>query len=129
MVNRYAVPNNPFAVDSTVTTNELNSLINQLIEGTYSYTITFICLYCYTVHNMDFVCLENATNNFKKVEFDFLVGEQFVRTELGQHITLRGLSSETVIDMEYVERLPAPEPQDCLLHDDWVSAVHVCNDW
>lgn len=68
-------------------------------------------------------------DEFKKVEFDFLAAEQFIRTELGEHISSRGVSSEAVIDIEYVERLPAPEPQDCLLHDDWVASVHVCEGW
>ncbi|XP_014294569.1 ribosome biogenesis protein WDR12 homolog [Halyomorpha halys] len=101
---QYAVSDTPFAVDSTITSDELNSLVNQLIK-------------------------ENSTEIYKKIEFDFLAGDHFIRTDLGQHIASRGLSSETVIDVEYVERLPAPEPQDCLLHDDWVSAVHVCNNW
>ncbi len=42
---------------------------------------------------------------------------------------LRGLtvdpyvSQERVVEIEYVERFPPPEPEDSLAHDDWVSAV------
>lgn len=103
--DQYSVPDTPFAVDSTVTTSELNSLLNQLIQES------------------------TIDENFKKVDFDFLAAEQFIRTNLGEHIASRGVSSETVIDVEYVERLPAPQPQDCLLHDDWVAAVHVSENW
>ena len=35
---------------------------------------------------------------------------------------------ESVVEIEYVERHPAPEPEDSLQHDDWVSAVEACND-
>lgn len=35
----------------------------------------------------------------------------------------RDVSFEDIVEIEYVERFPAPEPQDCLLHDDWVSAI------
>jgi hypothetical protein len=35
---------------------------------------------------------------------------------------------ESVIEIEYVESHPPPEPEDSLLHDDWVSAVHAMND-
>lgn len=31
---------------------------------------------------------------------------------------------ETVVDVEYVQRQPAPHPENSLVHDDWVSAVH-----
>lgn len=41
----------------------------------------------------------------------------------------RGVSTEEVINVEYVEKYPPPEPQDCLIHDDWVSAVAVCEKW
>lgn len=41
----------------------------------------------------------------------------------------REVSFEDIIEIEYVERFPAPEPQDCLLHDDWVSAIQAYDDW
>lgn len=46
-----------------------------------------------------------------------------MRSRLGDHLRDRSISFEDTIHIEYVERFPAPEPQDCLLHDDWVSAV------
>lgn len=50
-------------------------------------------------------------------------------TKLSAHLKERSISFEDVIEVEYVERFPAPEPQDCLLHDDWVSAVHTHEKW
>lgn len=36
---------------------------------------------------------------------------------------------EEVIDVEYLERTGAPEPENVLMHDDWVSAVDVTEKW
>ena len=33
------------------------------------------------------------------------------------------------MEIEYVEKHPAPRPDNCLLHDDWVSSVAVCKKW
>lgn len=53
----------------------------------------------------------------------------FDRGRLGDHLKERTVSFEDVIEIEYVERFPVPEPQDCLLHDDWVSAVQCYDKW
>lgn len=73
--------------------------------------------------------IQEASNDHKYVEFDFLVNEEFLKLSLKEHLELKQISSESVVDVEYIESLPAPEPQDCLLHDDWVSSVHTCSDW
>lgn len=46
-----------------------------------------------------------------------------------EHLQERNVSSETTVDIEYVERTPAPEPQDSILHDDWVSSVKTLDKW
>lgn len=48
---------------------------------------------------------------------------------MSDHLKERSVSFEDVIEIEYVERFPVPEPQDCLLHDDWVSAVETNGKW
>lgn len=63
------------------------------------------------------------------MEFDFLICGEFLRVPLIEHVHERSLSTEATIDVEYVEKHPAPEPQDCLMHDDWVSAVHGHEKW
>nr|CAD7438625.1 unnamed protein product [Timema bartmani] len=63
------------------------------------------------------------------VEFDFLINNQFLRVSLGEFLEENGISSELALDIEYLEHLPPPEPQDCLMHDDWVSAVQVRGSW
>ncbi|XP_046678614.1 ribosome biogenesis protein WDR12 homolog [Homalodisca vitripennis] len=101
---QYAVPDAPFAVQANISTSQLNTLVNELIKESQS-------------------AVENA------VEFDFIVAGELVRSRLGEHVSERGVSSEGVVTVEYVERLPAPQPSDCLLHDDWVSALHARDKW
>ena len=73
-------------------------------------------------------CVETETVT-RKPEFDFLVCNEFLRTSVAEHLSERGATEEGVINVEYLEKLPPPEPQDCLIHDDWVSAVAVCEKW
>ena len=63
------------------------------------------------------------------MEFDFLVGGEFLRISLLDHIQSKDISTETTVDVEYVERFPAPEPEDSLNHDDWVSSCHCFKEW
>ena len=44
------------------------------------------------------------------------------------HISVYCVWQESVIEIEYLERLAAPEPEDSLLHDDWVAAVQAAGD-
>ncbi|XP_011694790.1 PREDICTED: ribosome biogenesis protein WDR12 homolog [Wasmannia auropunctata] len=100
---QYAVPDYPLSVHSSIIPEELNTLINELLRES------------------------NAIR--RQVEFDFLICSQFLRSSLLEHIADREVSTEEVIDVEYVEKYYPPEPQDCLVHDDWVSAVAVCGKW
>lgn len=65
---------------------------------------------------------------FTEIPFDFLVRGEFLKKSLSRHLKDLEISFEDVIDVEYVERFPAPEILDCLLHDDWVSAIHACGE-
>ncbi|KAG8223701.1 hypothetical protein J437_LFUL004066 [Ladona fulva] len=102
---RYAVPDIPFSVPCNITCKDINVLINELLKE------------------------NRSEDDFKDIEFDFLVCNEFLRVPLSEHLAERDVSSETVVDVEYVERHPPPEPHDCLLHDDWVSAVEARENW
>lgn len=54
---------------------------------------------------------------------------ELLRAPLSEHLSERHVSVEEVVLVEYVERFPAPEPQDCLEHDDWVSATQCGGEW
>ncbi|XP_068143594.1 ribosome biogenesis protein WDR12 homolog [Drosophila tropicalis] len=99
----YAVPDVPYAIDGTMTTVELNTFLNAL--------------------------LRNKSGEESSIDFDFLVFDEYLRGRLCDHLKEKAISFEDAIEIEYVERFPAPEPQDCLLHDDWVSAVKVSDKW
>ncbi|KAJ9594312.1 hypothetical protein L9F63_014257 [Diploptera punctata] len=102
---KYAVPDTPFAVPCTVSCSELNSIVNGLIKD------------------------NNEERQHGEIDFDFLVYGEVLRVPLNEHLEEHSISSEVIVEVEYFERVPAPEPYDCLLHDDWVSAVQVRNGW
>lgn len=102
--SRYAVPDSPYAIQSNVQSSDLNTLVNALLKET------------------------NAAIE-KAVEFDFLVCGELLCTTLAEHLQEKGASTEETLDIEYLERFPAPAPQDCLMHDDWVSAVQAHGSW
>lgn len=87
-----------------MTSTELNALVTSLLE-------------------------ENSSVDSNSTEFEFIVLGQFLRSKLEFHLKERSISFEDVIQIEYVERFPVPEPQDCLMHDDWVSAVQTYDKW
>lgn len=100
---QFAVPDYVLSVHTTIVPSELNTLVNTLLK--------------------EYITLK------QDIEFDFLICSQFLRTSLSEHLAEKDISTEDTIDVEYVEKYPPPEPQDCLIHDDWVSAVAVCDKW
>ncbi|VVC89344.1 unnamed protein product [Leptidea sinapis] len=101
---QYAVSDSPYAIQSNVKTEQLNTLVNALLK-------------------------ENKTNIEKVVDFDFLVCGELLRTSVAEHLREKSISTEETLLIEYIERFPAPTPQDCLMHDDWVSAVDTHGNW
>lgn len=101
---RYAVSDSPYAIQSNVQSSDLNTLVNALLK-------------------------ENQPSTAKSVEFDFLVCGELLCTSLAEHLQEKGVSTEETLEIEYLERFPAPTPQDCLMHDDWVSAVQAHQNW
>lgn len=100
---RYAVPDSPYAIQSNVQSAELNTLVNAMLKET--------------------------NGSSKRIEFDFLVCGELLSGSLQEHLQEKGVSTEETIEIEYLERFPAPAPQDCLMHDDWVSALQTNGNW
>jgi ribosome biogenesis protein YTM1 len=64
-----------------------------------------------------------------RLSFDFLCFNQLVRSSLEEHIREKDESLlESIVDIEYIERFKGPEPEDALIHDDWVSACRSLGD-
>lgn len=101
---QYAVPDTPYAIQSNVQSTDLNTLVNAVLK-------------------------ETVPSHQKSVEFDFLVCGELLCSPLSEHLQEKGVSTEETLEIEYLERFPAPTPQDCLMHDDWVSTVQAHGNW
>ncbi|OWF40688.1 ribosome biogenesis protein wdr12-like [Mizuhopecten yessoensis] len=99
----YSVPSTPFSVPADVGTKELSSLINSVLHA--------------------------GSGETTNVDFDFLIDGEFLRITLSKHLDAKGQSTEEIIETEYVERHPAPKPEDTLLHNDWVSCIQGGKEW
>lgn len=85
-------------------------------------------LLCNLLVNLDKLCNDNGV--VQKVDFDFLVNGELLRSPLDIHLSQKDTaSSECNVVVEYMEASPSPEPMDCLIHDDWVSAIHSKGSW
>ncbi|KAI8816290.1 WD40-repeat-containing domain protein [Fimicolochytrium jonesii] len=57
------------------------------------------------------------------VPFDFLVDGKFLQTSLATYLDNHGLSTETVLELEYVEATLPPTQAATFQHDEWIAAV------
>ncbi|KAL0134859.1 hypothetical protein PUN28_001562 [Cardiocondyla obscurior] len=100
-LKKYVLPDS-LTVDSSLVPDQLNTLLNEVFK---------------------------ANNIQEQGEFDFLISSCFLRSSLSKHFAEWEISTEKVVEVEFVEKHPPPKPKDCLIHDDWVSAVDVCEKW
>ncbi|TGZ84228.1 WD40 repeat-like protein [Ascodesmis nigricans] len=59
------------------------------------------------------------------IPFDFVIDGSFLRTSLDSYIADNGLTSESIITLEYVRAAVPPKYLSSFEHDDWVSSVSV----
>ena len=57
--------------------------------------------------------------------FDFLIQDELLRLSLHQHMAAKELSTEAVLEVEYVPAVLPPTPKEEHPHDDWISSLAV----
>ncbi|KAI5811503.1 WD40-repeat-containing domain protein [Peziza echinospora] len=88
-----AVPSAPLLVPTTLRRYGLSQVVNHLLETE------------------------------KAIPLDFLIDGTFLRTSLDEYLTQNGLSSESVLTLEYARSILPPTHLASFEHDDWVSSV------
>lgn len=69
--------------------------------------------------------INKVLENDQAVPFDFLVGDELLRTSLGNYTQSKGLTEETILELEYVESILPPQYLSSFKHEDWISDVDV----
>lgn len=57
------------------------------------------------------------------IPFSFLINGELLGTSVEEYLTKRGLSSETVLEVEYIRSILPPSFLASYPHDDWISAI------
>ncbi|KAH9460050.1 hypothetical protein MJO28_004288 [Puccinia striiformis f. sp. tritici] len=92
---RYSIPNAKYLVPSDWKRFQLSQLINKVLQLT------------------------------QPVPFDFVVNDQLLRTSVKNFIDSHGLSTESVLEIEYLESVLPPKFIQSLEHDDWISDLSI----
>uniref|UniRef100_F1KVU2 Ribosome biogenesis protein WDR12 homolog n=1 Tax=Ascaris suum TaxID=6253 RepID=F1KVU2_ASCSU len=91
------IPDVSISVPSTATVDHFNALVNKT--------------------------LENSSEGWKSMDFDFLIDSVLLRTTLAEFVEEHGTPTESVIRVECILREPAPTPHCDVAFDDWVASV------
>lgn len=63
-----------------------------------------------------------------QVPFSFLIGGELLSTSVDAFLTRKGLSTESVLEIEYIRSILPPSFLVAYPHDDWVSAISLGED-
>jgi ribosome biogenesis protein YTM1 len=60
-----------------------------------------------------------------RIEFDFIIDGKFLKNSIKHYLDLNSLSTENVTRIEVVEATLPPTNEQKLIHDDWISSIHM----
>ncbi|XP_031568261.1 ribosome biogenesis protein WDR12 homolog isoform X2 [Actinia tenebrosa] len=106
---RYSIQDTPFSIPAKASQDELNSLINGLLS------------------QMEDENTESDEDMKGELQFDFLIENEFLQENIQKHMEAKKISTENVVEIEYILKLQAPRPDNILVHDDWISSVSSCS--
>ncbi|KNC99294.1 uncharacterized protein SPPG_05548 [Spizellomyces punctatus DAOM BR117] len=66
---------------------------------------------------------ESDETTLKPIPFNFLIDGKFLQTSLKTYLDNHGLSTENIVELEYVEATLPPSPAAAFEHDEWISSV------
>ncbi|KAF2753090.1 putative microtubule associated protein [Pseudovirgaria hyperparasitica] len=69
--------------------------------------------------------VNSLQQNERPVPYEFLINGRILRTTLDEFLTKNGISTETVLSVEYIRALSPPTHVASFEHDDWVSSVDI----
>ncbi|GFN73742.1 ribosome biogenesis protein wdr12 homolog [Plakobranchus ocellatus] len=100
---QYSIPDVPYSLPITVSPQELNEIISNVL-------------------------FQDGSKDERTAKFDFLIEGELLRSTLEVYLEDKEISTESLFEIEYIERQAAPRPETSLSHDDWVSCVRGSDD-
>ncbi|ODV95244.1 hypothetical protein PACTADRAFT_49993 [Pachysolen tannophilus NRRL Y-2460] len=62
-------------------------------------------------------------NDLKQIPFDFLIEGDLLKSSIEEYLTVKGLSSETFLSLEYTRSVLPPSFLGSFSNEDWVSSI------
>ena len=110
-------------IPSSSTNAQLEAILKGLLQSTCTFRSFLIDL------RIDLFSFLAPSNARLSVSFDFLCLNELVRQPLEDHLREKDESLlESIIEIEYIEKFRSPEPEDALIHDDWIAGCSSMGD-
>ncbi|PVU93191.1 hypothetical protein BB559_003395 [Furculomyces boomerangus] len=72
--------------------------------------------------------VNHLLGNEKPIPFDFLIEGLFLRSSLEEYLNSKGISTENIINIEFIESLKPPTSQAQFPTSSWISSIKIAQD-